>query len=154
MEIIPLTLAEANELVRKLHRHHSPVVGSKFCIGASVGDSVVGAAIVGRPVSRMLDDGVTLEITRCVTDGTRNACSMLYGAARRATFALGYRRLITYTLQAESGASLLGAGFKVQGEVKGHEWSRASRPRVEIGGAQVQDKFRWEIQKESPEAGH
>ena len=99
-------------------------------------------AIVGRPVSRMLDDGNTLEVNRVATDGTKNACSALYGAARRATFALGYTRLVTYTLPEEGGASLRGAGFKLLGEAGGGSWSRTSRPRVDT--APLQGKFRWE----------
>lgn len=123
MTIIPLDLAEANAFVDTHHRHHGRVVGHKFSIGASVGDEVVGVAIVGRPVARPLDDGLTLEVVRCCTDGTRNACSALYGAAWRATKALGFRKLITYTLASEGGASLRAAGWRIVGEVRGRSWN-------------------------------
>jgi len=106
------------------------VVGHKFSIGLR--DSELrGVAIVGRPVSRVMDNGETLEVTRCCTDGTPNACSMLYGAARRATFALGYDRLITYTLASEAGSSLRAAGWKLIGLRKGGSWNVPSRPRTD-----------------------
>lgn len=84
LEVCPITLKEANAFVGQHHRHHKPVVGHKFSIGCTDGEKIVGVAIVGRPVSRYLDDGWTLEVTRLCTDGTWNACSMLYAAAWRA----------------------------------------------------------------------
>lgn len=130
--IVPLNLDEANELVTRWHRHHKPVPGAKFAIGVSTADPrIVGAAIVGRPVSRMLDNGWTLEVTRLVTDGTPNACSALYGAAWRVAREMGYQKLITYTLPAEGGASIRGAGWKCVGERGGGSWNRKSRPRVD-----------------------
>lgn len=131
LRCIPLNLDEANTFVSRHHRHHGPVVGHKFSIGAVAGETVVGVAIVGRPVSRHRDDGMTLEVTRLCTDGTRNACSFLYGAAARAAFALGYRRLGTYILAAESGTSLAAAGWRLIGETPGKSWSVPSRPRVD-----------------------
>ncbi len=129
MHLITVPLSEANAFVAKLHRHHKPVVGHKFSLGALKDDILVGVAIVGRPVSRMRDDGLTLEVTRLCTDGTKNACSFLYGAAARAVFALGYIRLGTYTLPSEGGASLRAAGWKLIGERGGGRWSRGNRPR-------------------------
>ncbi|HWB15950.1 MAG TPA: XF1762 family protein [Vicinamibacterales bacterium] len=131
LEVVPLTLAEANAFVARHHRHHGVVRGHKFSLGVDHDGSIVGVAIVGRPVSRVLDNGWTLEVTRVCTDGTKNAASMLYGACRRATFALGYRRLVTYILQRESGVSLRAAGWRVVGESRGGSWSRHSRPRVD-----------------------
>lgn len=144
LRIVPLDLAEANALVATMHRHHKPTVGHKFSLGAADGERICGAAIVGRPVSRMLDDGQTLEVNRCVTDGTRNACSLLYGAAWRAAKALGYRRLITYTLPAEGGASLRGAGWTCVGLRGGGNWNVASRPRVDTAAALQGQKTLWE----------
>ena len=83
LDICPISLAEANTFVLEHHRHHKPVVGHKFSIGCTDGEKIVGVAIVGRPVSRYMDDGWTLEVNRCCTDGTRNVCSMLYAAACR-----------------------------------------------------------------------
>ena len=131
MATVPLSLEEANEFVRVHHRHHAPVVGHKFSIGAALGDEVCGVVIVGRPVSRHLDDGLTLEVTRLCTNGTRNACSFLYGAAARAAFALGYKRIGTYILKSETGRSLAGAGWRLVGETGGKSWSVPSRPRVD-----------------------
>jgi hypothetical protein len=129
---IPLSLAEANQFVAVHHRHHRPVVGHKFSIGATLGDSVVGVCIVGRSVSRRRDDGLTLEVARLCTDGARNACSFLYGKAARAAFALGYARIGTYILNTESGVSLRAAGWRCLGERRGGSWSVPSRPRVDL----------------------
>ena len=128
---VPIDLEEANAFVREHHRHHGPVVGHKFSIGAALGDSIVGVVIVGRPVARNRDDGETLEVTRLTTDGTRNACSFLYGAAARAAFALGYKRIGTYILASENGASIKAAGWRMIGKTAGGSWSRPSRPAVD-----------------------
>lgn len=142
LNIIPLTLDEANELVRRWHRHHKPVPGHKFSLGVTDGERVCGCAIIGRPVARRLDDGWTLEVNRTCTDGTKNANSMLYGAAWRATKALGYRRLITYTLPEESGISLRAAGWYLVGVRGGGSWNCKARPRVDAHPLQA--KFLWE----------
>ena len=117
LEIVPISLAEANQYVSEHHRHHKPVVGHKFSVGCTDGENIVGVAIVGRPVARYLDDGWTLEVNRLCTDGTRNACSMLYAAAWRAARAMGYRKIITYILDTEPGTSLRAAGWKCVGDV-------------------------------------
>ena len=126
-----LGLAEANAFVRAHHRHHKPVIGHLFSLGAALDGAIVGVAIVGRPVARLRDDGVTAEITRLTTDGTRNACSFLYGASARAAFALGFKRVGTYILAAEPGTSLTAAGWRLIGEAGGGSWSRHDRPRVD-----------------------
>jgi hypothetical protein len=128
---IRIGLDEANAFVTKHHRHHRPVVGHLFSLGAALDEQIVGVVIVGRPVSRMRDDGETAEVTRLCTDGTKNACSFLYGAASRAAFALGFRRIGTYILASEPGTSLTGAGWRMVGEVAGRSWSCPSRPRVD-----------------------
>lgn len=142
LDLVPCTLEEANAFVERHHRHHKPVPGAKFCIAVSCADRIVGVCIVGRPIARMLDDGWTLEVNRTCTDGTKNANSMLYGAARRAAWALGYKKLITYTLPEEGGVSLTAAGWKCIGEAGGGRWSRGSRPRVDTHPTQT--KIRWE----------
>jgi len=139
---VPIELQEANDFVGRLHRHHPPVVGHKFSIGAEQGGEIVGVVIVGRPVSRHRQDGATLEVTRLCTDGTRNVCSFLYGAACKAAFALGYSRIGTYTLPDEGGASLRGAGWKLIGERRSGSWSVPSRPRVDKHPTQA--KLLWE----------
>lgn len=148
--LAPISLAEANAFVAARHRHHPPVVGHKFSLAAVKDGQVVGVVIVGRPVSRHRQDGMTLEVTRlCVAPGVRNACSFLYGAAARAAFALGYARIGTYTLPDEGGASLRGAGWKLIGERGGGSWNVPSRPRVDRHP--TQGKLLWE--KESEAAG-
>lgn len=125
----PIDFADAAEFVRLHHRHHTPPVGHKFSIAAMDGEQLVGVVIVGRPVARRRDDGMTLEVTRLCTAGHRNACSFLYGAAARAAFALGYRRIGTYILKREPGTSLAAAGWKLIGETPGRSWSVPSRSR-------------------------
>ena len=122
-------LDEANAFVARLHRHHKPVVGHLFSLGAVLNGELVGVAIVGRPVARMRDDGRTAEVTRLCTDGTKNACSFLYGAAARAAFALGFERIGTYILASETGTTLRASGWRLIGETKGGSWSRPSRGR-------------------------
>lgn len=132
LRVVPLTLAEANEFVRVHHRHHKPTVGGKFAIGAADdAGEVRGVAIVGRPVSRMLDDGFTAEVNRVATDGARNCCSLLYGAAWRAAKAMGYRRMVTYTLPKEGGG----------------QWGNDKRPRVTM---HPELKLRWEVSASRP----
>src|SRR5436305_1184575 len=122
LQLQPITYAEAATFIRQHHRHHLPPVGWKFGIGVGDGERVVGVVTVGRPVARALDDGLTLEVTRCCTDGTKQAASMLYGAAWRAVKALGYRRLVTYTLSSEAGTSLRAAGWRDLYTTPGRSW--------------------------------
>ena len=145
LRIVPVTHAVANKFVRAQHRHHKPTVGAIFCVGVAV-ETLVGVAIVGRPVARALDDGATVEINRVCTDGTRNACSALLGAARRVAKELGYARVLTYTLPSEGGASLRAAGYKFDGEAGGPStaWnSRGGRDVPALDGDLVGGKWRW-----------
>ncbi|GGM28635.1 hypothetical protein GCM10011608_11740 [Micromonospora sonchi] len=144
LRTVPVTFAEACGFVADWHRHHRPPRGHKFSVGVARDDVLVGVAVVGRPVARRLDDGLTLEVTRVATDGTRNACSLLYGAAWKAVRALGYRRLVTYTQDGESGASLRAAGWRVVASRPAQPgWSRPSRPRIDHGTAEI-GRRRWE----------
>jgi hypothetical protein len=142
LTLCPVTLREASAFVAAHHRHHAPPQGALFAVGAMADDKVVAVVIVGRPVARMAADGYTAEVTRLCSDGTKNACSLLYAAAWRATKAMGYRRLITYTLPEEGGASLRAAGWRLVGEAGGGSWSRKNRPRVDTHPTQV--KLKWE----------
>ena len=128
LSLCPVSLAEANAFVAEHHRHHKPATGHKFSIGCTDGEKIVGVAIVGRPVSRYLDDGWTLEVNRLCTDGTQNACSFLYGAAARAARTMGYRKIITYILDTENGVSLRAAGWKCAGLAGGKMWTGKRRP--------------------------
>lgn len=141
LELVPISLKEANAFVEQHHRHHKPSVGHKFSVAASDGEKIVGVAIVGRPVSRYLDDGWTLEVNRLCTDGTRNACSFLYSAAWRATRNMGYKKLITYILDTENGASLRASGWKCVGQAGGKCWTGVRRPEVDLYPAQMKLKF-------------
>jgi hypothetical protein len=146
LRLCPVSLAQANEHVACWHRHNRPVPGSKVQIGCCDNDGILrGVAIVGRPVARMYDNGDTLEVVRVATDGTRNANSILYGAARRAAFALGYRRLITYTQIDESGASLRAAAWTLLAERPARPgWSAPSRPR-DNGRYETTTRQLWEV---------
>lgn len=139
----PITYAEACQFIALHHRHHLPPQGWKYGIAVNDGEKVVGVVTVGRPVSRHLDNGWCLEVTRLCTDGTPHVASMLYAAAWRAAKALGYKRLITYVLASETGTSVKAAGWKVIGEAGGGSWNVPSRPRVQT--APTEKKTLWEI---------
>jgi hypothetical protein len=146
LRVRPVTHAIANEFVRRLHRHNRPTLGSIMCAGVERDGELCGVAIAGRPVARMLDDGMTLEITRVCTDGTRNACSILYAAIRKAAKALGYRRVFTYTLPEEGGASLRAAGYVCDGAAGNTHaaWHNRLGRKVEaVGDDLVGGKLRW-----------
>ncbi|MFD8254960.1 XF1762 family protein [Streptomyces werraensis] len=135
LHLVPVRFRDAAAFVAMWHRHHQPPAGMVFAVGAADDTGVLRAvAIVGRPVARHLDNGQTLEVTRTATDGTRNANSLLYGACRRAAFALGYTRLITYTQAGETGASLRAAGWRVIAQRPARPgWTCPSRPRQPTG---------------------
>lgn len=130
MKLVPVTLKAANEFIKAKHRHHGTVRGCKFTIGIIDGSELVAVAVTGRPVARMLDDGLTAEVTRLCTDGSKNACSMLYAASARAAFAMGYTRIVTYILATELGVSLMAAGWsRSDHKSLGGSWDRPSRNR-------------------------
>ncbi len=137
-----MTQHEAVAYIRTHHRHHRPPRGGVFCLQVVDPAGVRhGVAVAGRPVSRILDDGLTLEVNRVATDGAKNACSALYSACRRVGQAMGYQRILTYTLASEPGTSLRAAGWKQTGEVTARRWNCPSRRR-EVHP--VQAKIRWE----------
>lgn len=137
----PIELRDANAFVDRLHRHHDPVYRDKVRVAAFDGDTLVGVAQLGRPVSRMLDDGSTVEVVRLCTDGTHNACSFLYGRAARVARELGYSKIITYILDNESGASLRAAGWHLEAATRGGSWDCPSRRRTTT--APTAPKQRW-----------
>ncbi|MCK9872436.1 XF1762 family protein [Nocardiopsis dassonvillei] len=142
LTLVPVPLVEAKAFIEVWHRHLKPPRGHKFSLGLADDDGILAAvAVVGRPVARALDDGRTLEVTRLASDGTRNTCSMLYAASWRATRALAYRRLVTYTRADESGASLRAAGWRQVATLPSREdWHPPRRPR-----AQGIARTRWEV---------
>ena len=138
LKAIPVSLKEANAFVDELHRHHNHAVGDKFRVGVSYDGKLVGIAQVGRPVSRHLDDGKTLEVIRLCTDGTKNACTFLYSRCARIAQEMGYEKIITYILDSESGISLQASGWHCESkEAGGGSWSSPSRPREIV----VEDLF-------------
>lgn len=141
LELQPVSFRKACEFITLHHRHHRSPQGCKFCIAAGDGQRIVGVAVVGRPVARMLDDGWTAEVTRLCTDSTPNVASKLYAACWRACRAMGYRRLITYILSSETGASLRAAGWREVGSAGGGSWSRPSRPRTDSHPTQPKTLF-------------
>lgn len=149
LTLMPTTLKDARKFVGRIHRHNRPPQGGLFAVGVACDGALVGVAIVGRPIARRLDDGRTAEVTRVATDGTFNACSILYGAACRAARALGYERIITYTLATEPGTSLRASGWSKDADVASAEtWSVPSRPRNQtdlFGNAlrPIGAKIRW-----------
>ena len=133
LQLQPITLAEAKAFVLANHRHHDAPVSGKFAIGLNDGKQVIGVAIVGRPLARLFDDGLTAEVTRlCVLEGYKNACR-----------AMGYRKVITYILKSEPGISLAASGWKCVGECRGKTWNTPSRRRVDK--TPLQEKLRFEI---------
>jgi len=129
LAIRPITLKAANSFVAQMHRHNQPTNGHKWSVACYDGERLCGVAIAGQPVARRLDDGLTIEIRRVCTDGTRNACSILYGACARIAREMGYKRVVTYTLASEPGTSLRASGFVDCGEAGGVSWDMPGRPR-------------------------
>jgi len=153
LTVVPMSIAEANEFVKNFHRHNKPTQGGKFAIGATV-EQLFGVAIVGRPISATLDNGLTAEVLRvCVLDtAPKNTCSFLYGRCWRIWQQMGGKRMVTYTLQTESGSSLKGAGWKILGETQPHNtWkNKTKRDGIKRDWQPIygQLKFRWEPSSE------
>lgn len=142
LKAVPLELKQANSFVDELHRHHDPVFRDKFRVGAMKDGKLVGVVQIGRPVSRMLDDGRTVEVTRLCSDGTHNVCSFLYGKAAKIAGEMGYSKIITYILLSESGTSLKAAGWTLDAEkCGGGNWDKPSRRRTTT--APTIPKQRW-----------
>ncbi len=152
MKLKPISFRKACDFVTKVHRHHKPPRGHKFSISVvNDDDEIIGVAIVGRPVSRVLDDGFTAEVIRLATDGTKNACSMLYGASWRASKGMGYTKIVTYILESESGVSLRASGWSFDGMTKGGRYWKQGRSENHTGFTKnrteyehsTQSKQRW-----------
>lgn len=147
LNIVPVTLAQAKDFVNKHHRHHKAPVGHKFSIGLARDGEIVGVAQAGRPVARVYDDGLTLEVNRtCVIENVQNGNSMLYGAVRRIAKAMGYRKVLTYTQEGESGVSLKAAGWKLDAILPARKgWDAPSRQRDGNGNDGV-SRYRWVVE--------
>lgn len=144
-EILPCTLRQAREFVNVYHRHHRAPQGGQFALALMRGPELVGVAIAGRPVARGNDDGRTLEVTRvCVIEGVPNGCSRLYSRMRRVGQAMGYQRIITYTLSSEPGTSLRAAGWLSGGLTQGGSWGGGNKTRQRVDDHPTQRKMRWQ----------
>jgi hypothetical protein len=145
LEVCPITITEANGFVEEHHRHSKKTQGGRFAIGAIFNNQLVAVAIVARLVARRADDRYTAEIRRLCAcpEAPKNACSFLYARCWRIWQQMGGTRMITFTLQSESGASLRGAGWKITGINKAQTWDVPSRSR-DTQDVYFQDKFRWE----------
>jgi len=141
MEVRPISFRDACDFITRVHRHHRPPQGHKFSIALVDAGHVVGCAVVGRPVARRLDDGLTAEVTRLCTNGAKNGCSMLYAACANAAKAMGYHSIVTYTLAEESGVSLRASGWHLEQSTPGASWSVKSRPRTDTHP--LGEKLRW-----------
>lgn len=143
--IKPIHLAPAKEFVKKYHRHNIPPTGGKFAISCYDENRLCGVAICGRPIARALDNGETLEIYRNCTDGTKNACSKLYGACIRIAKNMGYKRVITYSLLSENGASLKASNFNFEGEAGGKNWTGERRRNYYVSPAEKKNRWSYYI---------
>jgi len=141
LELVPTTYKHACSFILKHHRHHLPPQGWKFGIAVRHGPDVVGCITVGRPIARLNDNGFTLEVTRCCTSGYYNAASMLYAAAWRAVKAMGYTRLITYTLKDEPGTSVISAGFKFVHHTRRDHWKRKNRHSSDLNSNTIKSLY-------------
>lgn len=144
LRVVPVELAEANDAISLWHRHHKPCVGHRFSLGCIDEAGVLhGVCVVGRPVARLAGAPRDVcEVTRLATDGTYNACSMLYGAAARVAKAMGYLRIQTYTLPWEGGASLRASGWTLEGQAGGGQWKHTDgKPRRTDQPTEA--KYRW-----------
>ena len=146
---VPLSREQASAFIEKVHRHHGSLVRDRFRIGCELDGRLVGVVQVGNPCARALCDGLTLEVSRCCTDGTPNACSWLYSRAARVAREMGFARIITYILDSEDGRSLVASGWSKEADIRGHRWGCPSRPRQT--SAPACDKQRWvKVLSESP----
>ena len=144
LQLIPIKQKKAKDFINQFHRHHKAPHGDIYRIGLEKDKILIGVIMIGRPINRILDDGLTVEILRCCIQGYhKNACSKLYGSAVRIAKNLGYEKIITYTLQKESGSSLKAVGFKDEKKIKGRLWNTPTRPREQISLFQKYDKIRW-----------
>ena len=144
MKLVPIRQRKAKDFVNKFHRHHKAPHGDIYRIGLEKDNDLIGVIMVGRPKNRILDDGYTVEVTRCcIKNEHKNACSRLYAAAARVAKNLGFNKIITYTLQIESGSSLRAVAWKPEAEIKGRLWDTPSRHRKQMSLFQKYDKIRW-----------
>lgn len=147
LRLEPATLAKANEFVSKFHRHHGKCTGHRFSLACYRGDVLVGIAIVGRPVARMINQQLVCEVNRLCTDGSKNVCSFLYSACARVAREMGFSKIITYILESESGDSLRASGWICDGPAGGGNWNVPSRPRMTNSPTGLKNRWSKEFYK-------
>ena len=140
-------MKQANKFVEQYHRHNIPTVGGKFAVACYDGERLCGVAICGRPTARKSADGFTLEIYRNCTDGTKNACSKLYGACLRITKDMGYRRVITYTVASEHGSSLKASNFIQEGEAGGLAWTGTRKRNYYVSPEEMKNRWAYYMEE-------
>ena len=153
INIKPVSIKNANEFIKTYHRHHRPTSrnSGRWALAAYDNENeLIGVAIASNPVSATYMDGITLEVTRlCVKENAqKGTASFLLSKCCRIRKEMGGSRIITYTLESESGSSLKGAGWNLVGHVKPHNrWIEKSkydgkaRDKLEIYQL---SKYRWE----------
>ncbi len=141
LKIKPIHLKQANEFIKQHHRHNLPTVGGKFAVACYDNERLCGVAVCGRPTARKLDNGTTLEIYRNCTDGTRNACSKLYGACVRIGAAMGYTKIITYILESENGASVKASNFICEGKAGLKNQTGARQQEYSVAPAEYKKRY-------------
>jgi len=151
LQAVPCSLRKANDFVAAHHRHslRTSRNGGKFAVAAAFDGRIVAVAIVGNPLSATYMDGFTAEVLRsCSLPGAPKNCnSFLYGICRRIWFEMGGRKILTYTLTTESGVSLLGAGWVLAAEIKGHSaltWGKNDHLKRDGQAIFSAPKRRWE----------
>lgn len=146
LKVIPIHInRQAAPFIKKYHRHNLPSVGGKFAIGCMKDGVLVGVAVCGRPISRKLDNGKTCEILRVCTDGTDHVPSFLYAKCRKIAYAMGYEKVITYTLQSESGISLKAAGAMQEKLFEGKQWTEHPNVKRNKHPVHEESKIRWVV---------
>ena len=148
LRIRPIHLKEANAFVKQYHRHNLPTVGGKFAVACYDDNILCGVAICGRPTARNADNGTTVEIYRNCTNGTRNACSKLYGACIRIAKEMGYTKVITYILESENGASVKASNFICEGKSGLIKQTGARQKKYQVAPAEFKMRYAYYIKKE------
>jgi len=146
--IIPITFEKACRFVNMHHRHHFNSHAHKWSIGYEEEGKLIGVGMIGRPLNRHLDDGLSLEITRvCVLENNPNVCSIIISALCRSAKSMGYKRVYTYTLESESGSSLKGCGFENMATTISKKWVRHRTIQTKLFTNKLdhllENKIRW-----------
>jgi len=139
IQAVRVELKEANAFIDVTHRHHKPVRGHRFSIGAECGGKLVGIATIGRPVAPKTDKKHIAEVTRLASNGSKNVCSFLYGKAARIARELAFKKIQTFVLLSEPGTSLKAAGWVCEGKTGDGDWTNRPGRSSDNAGP----KYKW-----------